>query len=94
LVSPIGFISDHLEVIWDLDIEAAQTAKRLGLTFARAATPGTDPRFVAMIAELVAEGMAGSPRRRLGVMPIWDSCAAHCGETPRRPEATSATMAP
>src|SRR5262249_31746171 len=55
VVSPIGFISDHLEVVWDLDTEAAETAKQLGLDFARAATPGTDPRFVAMIRELVQE---------------------------------------
>src|SRR5438046_2179960 len=51
VVSPIGFISDHLEVAWDLDNEAAGTAKELGLHFARAATPGTDPRFVGMIRE-------------------------------------------
>ena len=43
VVSPIGFISDHLEVVWDLDNEAAATAAELGLDFARAATPGTAP---------------------------------------------------
>ena len=43
VVSPIGFISDHLEVVWDLDTEAAGTAKSLGLEFARAATPGDRP---------------------------------------------------
>ncbi len=52
---PVGFISDHLEVVYDLDIEAAQAAQRLGLPLARAATPGTDPRFVSMITELVRE---------------------------------------
>lgn len=53
VVSPIGFVSDHLEVVWDLDTEAAATAAELGLAFARAATPGADPRFVRMITDLV-----------------------------------------
>ncbi len=47
VVVPIGFVSDHMEVIFDLDVEAARTARDLGLPMARAATPGTDPRFVA-----------------------------------------------
>ncbi|HEY8042972.1 MAG TPA: ferrochelatase [Streptosporangiaceae bacterium] len=52
---PVGFITDHMEVVHDLDVEAAQLAGRLGLPLARAATPGTDPRFVSMITELVRE---------------------------------------
>jgi protoporphyrin/coproporphyrin ferrochelatase len=56
---PVGFISDHLEVIHDLDVEAAETAGRLGLPLARAATPGTDPRFVAMVTALVTERLEG-----------------------------------
>lgn len=78
VVSPIGFISDHIEVLWDLDNEAAQTAHALGLDFARAATPGTDPRFVAMIRELVQERIAGAPRRALGSVPTWDFCEPDC----------------
>jgi ferrochelatase len=89
VVSPIGFVSDHLEVVWDLDTEAAATAKQLGLEFARAATPGTDPRFVAMVRELVLERLdaaAPGPRRRLGTLPAWDSCPAACCLPPvRRP---------
>ena len=54
-VVPVGFVSDHVEVLYDLDIGAARAAERLGLPMARAATPGTDPRFVSMITELVAE---------------------------------------
>ena len=50
---PIGFVSDHMEVRFDLDVEAAQTAERLGVRLVRAATPGTEPRFVHMITELV-----------------------------------------
>jgi ferrochelatase len=55
VVVPIGFVSDHMEVIHDLDTEARATAESRGLTFYRAATAGCDPRFVAMIRELVLE---------------------------------------
>ena len=55
---PAGFVSDHMEVRYDLDVEAAETAETLGLAFARAATPGTSPRFASMISELVTERMA------------------------------------
>ena len=55
VVIPVGFVSDHMEVRHDLDIEAAQTAGALGLAFARATTPGTDPRFASMVTELVQE---------------------------------------
>jgi protoporphyrin/coproporphyrin ferrochelatase len=58
VVIPVGFVSDHMEVQHDLDVEAAQTADALGLAFARAATPGTSPRFASMITELVAERIA------------------------------------
>ncbi|HEY8472021.1 MAG TPA: ferrochelatase [Natronosporangium sp.] len=79
VVSPIGFISDHLEVVWDLDTEAADTAKRVGLAYARAATPGVDPRFVTMVRELVQERLTGTTdRRRLGTLPVWDACPGHC----------------
>ena len=52
---PAGFVSDHMEVRYDLDVEAVREAGRLGIAVARAATPGTHPRFVAMVRELVAE---------------------------------------
>ena len=55
VVIPVGFVSDHLEVVYDLDMEAAKLARRLGLPMARAATPGTHPGFVSMITELVSE---------------------------------------
>lgn len=60
VAAPIGFVSDHVEVIWDLDHEAAATAARLGLRWARAATPGTDPRFVTMVTDLVEEYVSGA----------------------------------
>jgi protoporphyrin/coproporphyrin ferrochelatase len=85
VVSPIGFISDHLEVAWDLDNEAAATAQGLGIDFARAGTPGTHPAFVGMIAELVQERLDNAPHRKLGVVPSWDSCPVGCCAPPVRP---------
>ncbi|MBE1537794.1 ferrochelatase [Actinomadura algeriensis] len=55
---PIGFVSDHMEVKFDLDVEAADRAAELGMAFARAATPGSDPRFAALARELLTEGNA------------------------------------
>jgi ferrochelatase len=55
VVVPIGFVSDHMEVVFDLDVEAARTARELGVPMARAATPGANPRFVAMISSLVSD---------------------------------------
>jgi ferrochelatase len=69
---PIGFVSDHLEVIWDLDNEAKQTAAELGLTFVRAGTAGTHPAFVGMVRELLEERRAGG-EPRLGT-----DCPAAC----------------
>ena len=96
VVVPIGFVSDHMEVIFDLDTEAAATAAELGLAFARAATPGTDPRFVALVRDLVLERVAsacatagaGAPPARvsLGELgPSWDVCPAGCCANPRGP---------
>jgi ferrochelatase len=79
VVIPVGFVSDHMEVRHDLDIEAAQTADSLGLAFARAATPGADPRFVSMITELVRERLTGAPGAALGRLGVPDQdCPADC----------------
>jgi protoporphyrin/coproporphyrin ferrochelatase len=59
VVAPIGFISDHMEVLYDLDYEAFHHAESIGLRMVRSATVGTHPRFVAMIRELVEERVAG-----------------------------------
>jgi protoporphyrin/coproporphyrin ferrochelatase len=81
VVSPIGFVSDHMEVKFDLDVEAAQTASRLGLEFARAPTAGTDPRFVAMVGDLVRERLDGDAPVALGELgPGPDRCPAGCCE--------------
>ncbi len=87
VVSPIGFVSDHIEVRWDLDVEAAATAADLGLDYARAATAGADPRFATMVRELVDERrVPGAPRRALGPGGLsWDVCALGCCPTPVRP---------
>lgn len=63
VLCPIGFVSDHIEVLWDLDEEAAQTADECGLAMTRAATAGTHPAFVSMIADLIEESFAGGGRR-------------------------------
>ena len=82
VLAPIGFVTDHMEVMWDLDVVAASTAGALGVRLARAVTPGTGPddRFVAMWQELVSERLEpGAARRslgRLGVGP--DACPAGC----------------
>jgi protoporphyrin/coproporphyrin ferrochelatase len=84
IVSPIGFVSDHLEVIWDLDNEALETARELGMGYVRAGTPGTHPKFVAMIRELVLERTATAPQQRLGTLPVWDVCPQDCCPAPER----------
>jgi len=68
VVVPAGFVSDHMEVVHDLDVEAAETAASLGLAFARAAAPGSSQRFARMVCELVAErtGSPGAPPLALG----------------------------
>lgn len=66
VVCPIGFVSDHMEVVHDLDEEAAETAERLGIEFRRSPSPGTDSRFVTMIADLVVEQLSGERPACLG----------------------------
>jgi ferrochelatase len=67
LVCPAGFVSDHLEILYDLDIEARQVAERLGLAFARTESPNDEPRFCATLAEVVRSHAAGaSPAGEVG----------------------------
>jgi len=81
IVAPIGFVSDHVEVVWDLDHEAAATAKHLGLDFRRVPTAGTDPAFVTMLTDLVQEIIDNtSPRPEPGSAPL---CARGCCPNPR-----------
>jgi ferrochelatase len=79
-VVPIGFVSDHMEVKFDLDLEAAQTAGRLGLPFARARTPGISAPFVAMITDLVRQWQASPPAEPPGLPgPAGDGPASAAG---------------
>jgi ferrochelatase len=80
IVAPIGFISDHLEVLFDRDEEAAERAAGLGIRFVRAGTVGTHPRFITMIRELIEERLTASPTRpTLGsCSPVHDNCPADC----------------
>ena len=90
---PIGFVSDHMEVVYDLDTEALATAERLGLDAVRVPTSGTDPRFVAMVRDLLVERAAverGEPVDRVAVAgepACWDICAAGCCPNSRGPAA-------
>jgi len=85
VVAPIGFTSDHMEVLYDLDLEAKSRALELGLNMVRAATVGTHPRFVRMIRELVRERLSAAPvRLHLGARgPAPDACAPACCPAPR-----------
>ena len=84
VVAPIGFLSDHIEVLYDLDDEAFSLSKELGLTMVRAGTVGTHPKFVAMICDLIAERIANESgttceRRAIGAFgPNHDVCPADC----------------
>jgi protoporphyrin/coproporphyrin ferrochelatase len=90
VVCPVGFVSDHLEVVWDLDTEAAEKAASLGMGFARAACPSGDERFADLVVELVAEHVAGAPARKLSDFPAAGCtvngapCAPLCCEPPQR----------
>ena len=85
VVVPIGFTSDHVEVVYDLDIAAAERAAALdGLTLRRAATVGTDPEFVHMLVELVAEREAGPELESHGCIATHDRCPTGCCPPPAR----------
>lgn len=97
IIAPLGFLSDHIEVLYDLDDEAARKSQELGLTMIRAATVGTHPQFVEMIGDLIAERLATdaalrgepltAPHPRLAVGqfgPSHDVCPADCCLYPLR----------
>ncbi len=99
VIAPIGFVSDHMEVMWDLDEEASATARELGLLVERAPTPGVHPEFVAGLVDLVQERYApvgaarpaeAAPRPALSPLGPWyDVCRAGCC-APTRGEAKPA----
>ncbi len=87
VIVPIGFISDHMEVLYDLDTEARDLCRHLDLPMARAATVGAHPAFITMIRELIVERMSAAPvRLALGTFgPSHDVCPLDCCLMPRRP---------
>jgi ferrochelatase len=86
VVAPISFISDHMEVLYDLDVEAKQLCDSLALPMSRAKTVGLHPEFVGMIRELIMERLSGAERRTLGSLgPRQDVCANDCCPAPQRP---------
>lgn len=86
VLCPVGFLSDHVEVLWDLDTEARETADELGIELVRAATPGPTSDFAAMVVDLVQGATRGEPcaGRGLGRVPNFGSavdgafCAVGC----------------
>lgn len=87
VVTPIGFLSDHMEVLFDLDVEAKQLCEQLGITMVRAGTAGTHPAFIRMIRQLITERMDDSVERlafgQLG--PSHDVCPEDCCPSGRPP---------
>ncbi|MDD9939896.1 MAG: ferrochelatase [Myxococcales bacterium] len=80
VLCPLGFLSDHVEVVWDLDREARNLAEGRGVRLVRAATPGAHPRYVSMVRELIQERLDPSrPRRTVGgTEPAPDVCPSDC----------------
>jgi ferrochelatase len=93
IVMPIGFLSDHMEVMFDLDIEASQACEEIGLNMRRAHSVGTHPRFVEMIVDLIVERMDNGEKSVIGRLPAsHDVCPAGCclpGTRPARPQSTA-----
>jgi protoporphyrin/coproporphyrin ferrochelatase len=91
VVVPIGFVSDHMEVVFDLDTEAAATAEECGMAFARAASAGDHPAFVSGLVDLMVERAAAArgeqaERPVLGSAPVgWYECRPDCCTNLREP---------
>jgi len=87
VIAPLGFVSDHMEILFDLDTQARELCSELGLSMVRAGTAGTHPRFIRMIRELICERIDGNTARlALGSLgPRPDVCAIDCCPMPTRP---------
>ena len=85
VIVPIGFVSDHMEVLFDLDTEARELCEKLGVGLVRAGTVGTHPRFISMIRQLILERTSGAERLTLGTLgPRADFCPEDCCPAPIR----------
>jgi ferrochelatase len=80
VIVPSGFVSDHLEVLWDLDEEARETAEEVGIALARVATAGTHPAFVTGLVDLIEERLdPAAPVSALSDLGPWPAvCAPGC----------------
>ena len=87
IVAPIGFLSDHIEVLFDLDEQAAEAASEKGIPMVRAGTVGLHPQFIGMIRKLILERMdSETPKEAIGQFgPNWDVCAVDCCPAPVYP---------
>jgi len=86
VVAPIGFLSDHMEVVYDLDTQVAALCQELGVNLFRAGTVGLDPAFVEMVRELIVERTEGSAERHSGLLrAACASCGPDCCAAPGRP---------
>ncbi|APT84781.1 ferrochelatase [Corynebacterium aquilae] len=94
VVCPIGFVSDHIEVVWDLDTELAREAQEYNIPIYRCRTAGAEPEFADMIVDLIEEQTNNSPWARLGEVPArgctvnGQACAEGCCAPSRRPTAS------
>ena len=91
VLMPVGFVSDHMEVLFDLDTEAKDLCEELGINMVRAKTVGVHPKFISMIRELVLERTIGAEKLAIGNMPPnWDVCPVDCCtyERPTRPSSS------
>jgi len=75
IVCPIGFVADHIEVVWDLDQELRAQAHAAGIAFARASTPNADRRMARLVLDLVDEVRAGAEPASVNGAPCWPGCA-------------------
>jgi ferrochelatase len=87
VIVPLGFVSDHMEVLWDLDTEAMEAAEEAGIRAVRTPTPGVDPAFVAGLVDLVVERRNGTPVAErphvTDLGPWFDVCRPACCENVR-----------
>ena len=87
VIVPLGFVSDHMEVLWDLDTEAMETAAEHGITAVRTPTPGIHPTYVAGLVDLIVERLDGTDAadrpHETALGPWYDVCRPGCCENKR-----------
>jgi ferrochelatase len=87
VIVPLGFVSDHMEVLWDLDTDAMETSDALGIVALRVPTPGVDPAYVTGLVDLILERVNGTPKvdrpAETNLGPWYDVCRPGCCENVR-----------